>query len=91
VPEFFQAFFIFLSVPPTTHKPDFLHTVNRLLALIHLQKFRSSTSTTAASNNDNDDNNSNDDPMNQPRLLYNVNHDIIFMRNSGKGDVLSED
>lgn len=51
----------------------------------------SSTSSTAASNNDNDENNSNNDPMNQPRLLYNVNHDIIFIRSGGKDGVLAED
>jgi hypothetical protein len=52
----------------------------------------SRTSTTAAStNNDNDDNNSNNDPMNQPHLLYNVNHDIIFIRSGGKDGVLAED
>ena len=51
----------------------------------------SSTSTTTASNNDNDENSSNNDPMNQPCLLYNVNHDIIFIRSGGKDGVLAED
>jgi hypothetical protein len=105
VPKFFQAFFIFLSVLPTTHNHTHNHTrlisfilqiycllvLVLVLVLVHLQNFMSSASSTAASNNDNDDNNSNNDPMNQPRLLYNVNYDIIFIRSGGKDGVLAED